>query len=217
MNLKTLLALSIESALNAYLRMDPEAVTGMERLAGRVIGFEVTGLNFILFCMPATDRVQVLPEFDGEPDAVIKGSPISFTLMGILGDPRKALSQGALKVTGDLQVGQAFYELLQAVEIDWEEMLAQRIGDIPAHQIGRLARSIGAWTNRTRDSLRMNLTEYLQEEVRVVPTRLELEAFMDDVDTLRSDVDRLAARVERLSGFFHKADQETSQEDPGGD
>ena len=206
MNLKALLAWSIESALNAYLGMDPEAVAGMERLMGRVIGFEVTGINFVLFCVPAADRVQILHEYDGVPDAVIKGSPVSFTLMAITGNPRQTIAQGTVKVIGDLQVGQAFYELLQAVEIDWEEMLANRIGDIPAYQLGRLARSIGAWTIRTRDSLRMDLTEYLQEEARVVPTRMELEAFMDDIDTLRSDVDRLAARVDRLSASLIKAD-----------
>ena len=52
----------------------------------------------------------------------------------------------------------------------------------------------------------MDLTEYLQEEARVVPTRMGLEAFMDDIDTLRSDVDRLAARVDRLSASLIKAD-----------
>lgn len=199
MDLKTLLAFSIESALNAYLHMDLEAAAGMERIAGQVIGFEVTGLNFTLFCLPAADSVQVLAEYEGEPNALIKGSPIAFTLIGFMGDSRRIITQGSVEIDGDVELGKTFYELLQTVDIDWEETLARRIGDIPAHQIGRIARSVGAWAKRTREALRMDLTEYLQEEAQVLPTRLEIEAFMDDVDILRSDVDRLAARVDRLA------------------
>ena len=37
-----------------------------------------------------------------------------------------------------------------------------------------------------------------QEEARLLPTRSEVDHFLDDVDQLRSDLDRLNARIERL-------------------
>ena len=40
--------------------------------------------------------------------------------------------------------------------------------------------------------------EYVTEESRDVVARAELDAFHDDVDTLRDDAARLAARVARL-------------------
>ena len=40
--------------------------------------------------------------------------------------------------------------------------------------------------------------EYLKEELRVLPARIEVENFSADVNRLRSDVDRLAARIQRL-------------------
>ena len=202
MNLKTLIAFSLESALNTYLRLASEAGTALEPLTGRVIGFEVTGWNLLLFCMPIADKVNVFADYEAEPDAMIKGPASAFILMGISANPQKIMSQSAVEISGDLEVGHAFYDLLRNAQIDWEELLAGAVGDIPAYHVGRITRSIGAWAKQTQSALRMDVTEYLQEETRIVPTRLEVEAFMDDVDVLRSDVDRLVVRMERLADYL---------------
>ena len=43
-----------------------------------------------------------------------------------------------------------------------------------------------------------NLSEYLQEESRAVPSRYEADRFRGRVDTLRDDVARFEARLKRL-------------------
>ena len=43
----------------------------------------------------------------------------------------------------------------------------------------------------------MDTSEYLREESGVLPTRVEIEAFMEEIDQFRSDVDRLEARIRR--------------------
>jgi ubiquinone biosynthesis protein UbiJ len=42
------------------------------------------------------------------------------------------------------------------------------------------------------------VAEYLQEEGRDVPTRVEVDEFLEDVDRLRDDTERLEARLSRL-------------------
>src|SRR5207342_482323 len=49
-------------------------------------------------------------------------------------------------------------------------------------------------------SFATSAAEYVTEESRDVVGRDELNAFHDDVDTLRDDVERIAARVARLGG-----------------
>ena len=44
----------------------------------------------------------------------------------------------------------------------------------------------------------MVVTDYLQEETRLVATHPEVERFNAEVDRLRSDTDRLEARVKRI-------------------
>ena len=47
-------------------------------------------------------------------------------------------------------------------------------------------------------TLGTNVAEYLQEEGRDVPTRLELEEFLRSVDDVRDATDRFEARLARL-------------------
>jgi ubiquinone biosynthesis protein UbiJ len=46
--------------------------------------------------------------------------------------------------------------------------------------------------------LGLDVSEYLQEESRLLPTRHEVEAYLNAVDALRASADRLEQRVARL-------------------
>ena len=198
MDIKSIIAPTLESALNAYLGMDPDTERRMRDIDGRVVAFRLTDLDFILYFIPSQGRVSVMTHCEIEPEVMISGSLITLIRMGLSGKTDEAVSVKDVEIRGDIELGQAFYELLSRVEIEWEELLADRVGDIAAHQIGNIARGFTGWMGQVRESLRMDLSEYLQEESRIVPTKPEIEKFMDEVDTLRSDVDRLEARVQRM-------------------
>jgi ubiquinone biosynthesis protein UbiJ len=58
-----------------------------------------------------------------------------------------------------------------------------------------------------RHTLEQDVNEYLHEELRLLPTRVEIENFGADVARLGMDTDRLAARIRRLQPPPHgKAD-----------
>ena len=92
----------------------------------------------------------------------------------------------------------ALQDLLAGTDWDWEEQLSQLTGDVIARQVGNLARRSGQFISDSRHTLEQDVSEYLQEEARLLPTRSEVDDFLHDVDELRSDVDRLNARIERL-------------------
>ena len=77
-------------------------------------------------------------------------------------------------------------------------MLSGIVGDIAAHRVGEVVRDLGRWAVETRDTMQQNVSEYLSEESRAVPTQYEADAFRDDVEQLRDAVDRAEARVARL-------------------
>jgi ubiquinone biosynthesis protein UbiJ len=103
-----------------------------------------------------------------------------------------------VEATGDMDVAQDFTRLLREADVDWEELLAGRIGDLAAHQLGRMARGFSRWGRETGEHLVRDLGEYLTEEVRMIPTHPELDEFLHAVDALRDDVERASARVSRL-------------------
>ena len=109
-----------------------------------------------------------------------------------------ALFQGAVKIDGDTETGQAFQDLLADVDWDWEEQLSRVTGDVIAHQTGKLAKQAKQLLSDSRDTLAQDCSEYLQEEAQWLPTQIEVDYFLADVDRLRDDVARLEARVKRL-------------------
>ena len=101
-------------------------------------------------------------------------------------------------MTGDTELGQQVKKLFDEMDIDWEGHLAHFTGDVVAHQIGSFVRKGMAFKKQFDESMRQNVTEYLQEELRIVPSRNELDDFFTEVDELSLSVERLQAHVNQL-------------------
>jgi ubiquinone biosynthesis protein UbiJ len=104
-----------------------------------------------------------------------------------------------VEIQGDSELGHRFGNLLGKLEIDWEEQLSKLTGDLLAHQTGNLVRGAGAWARAARASLAQDLPEYLQEELGLLPSRIEVGEFLAEVDRLRDDAERLEQRIQRLA------------------
>jgi len=187
---------ALERALNAYLELDPDSRARLAALDGGVVALSLTLPSLTLYFIPGADRLQLSLDYDAEPDCRISGSPLSLARLGLSGETTR-LPEG-VRLEGDARLGQQFRDLLRGVDLDWEEWLSRLTGDLVAHRIGETLRGLTGWLDRTSGSLQDNLGEYLREESGTLPTRDEVEGFMDDVDHLREDVDRLAARLARL-------------------
>ncbi|MCB1155828.1 sterol-binding protein, partial [bacterium] len=97
--------------------------------------------------------------------------------------------------------------ILDDMDIDWEEMLSRYTGDIVAHQLGNLVRGANRWLSRSAGVIEQDLGEYLQEEARSLPPRLEVQDWMNEVDAARSDLDRLEARIKRIAVLLETQDK----------
>ena len=190
----------VEQVLNRYIALDPEGATGFDALAGRLIGIELKGFGTRVTVIPGVRGLQLFGDYDAEPDCLIRGTPLGLARLGMAERKERPLVSGEVEILGDNALAQSFSAALAGLDVDWEEQLAQVIGDPFAHQVGNRVRAAERWGQRTSATMTANLTEYLQEERRLVPTRYEVDAFLSQVDTLRDDVERIAARVERLVG-----------------
>ena len=132
------------------------------------------------------------------PAATITGGP--FSLLALSGpSPEAVLQRGDVRIEGNAEIAEKFRELALLLRPDLEEELSVVLGDVPAHQIGRLARAAFEWTVGAAATTVRNVAEYLGHERRDLVPRGEAEQFLQGVDTLREDVDRLAARIDLLT------------------
>lgn len=206
MDFDQVLTASIETSLNRYLSLDPQALPRFSSLEGKIISIEIKGLNKTLSLFPSADGFMVLVDFDGEADATISGTPIALAKMGIAKDPKDLLFSGEIKITGDTAVANKFNRILSKLDIDWEELLAKNVGDIAAHKMGNFFRSANHWFTRSTNSVSLDSAEYIQEEAKLSPSNAELRKFIRQVDELREATDRLAARIQ----IIKKSDKKTN-------
>lgn len=198
MQLPTALLSLIETAINTWLKLDPEAMPQFARMQDNVIRLHITGLELNLYFFPGIRQVLVLSHYAGEPDTTIHGSPLALMRLGRAADTGKTLLDSDAWIEGDIGLGTRFSEVLRSVEIDWEEFLSRAVGDIIAHQAGSVVTHTTGWLKDSEQAMRMNIAEYLTEEQRLAVSEAELEQYLDEVDAVRADADRLGARIQRL-------------------
>ena len=188
----------LASVFNRNVAQSERATSLAGQLNGRVLALALESTPLTLYFAVNDGRITIDTRHGGgEPDASLAGSPLA--LLSLVGpDAEDRVRGSAIRIAGDAEVAQRFRDLLQQAQPDFEEELARVIGDVAAHQVANFARGFLDWGRKAADSLGMNVAEYLQEEGRDVPARVEIEEFLESVDQLREAADRLEARLAQL-------------------
>lgn len=191
-----------ERVLNRNIAGSSRARVLLAELAGRSLELRFAATPIRIRLAAAQEALSVTPAGDEPADAVIEGTPLSFLRLAS-GDAAKSVRAGGMAVKGDAEIAEGFRRLLEAAKPDLEEELSRITGDVAAHHLARVARETAEFGRRAGNAFARNLAEYLTEESRDLPVRLEAGEFIEDVDRLRESVDRLEARVvaaERMRG-----------------
>lgn len=198
----------LEEIVNHVLRLDPQTLTRLGELQGKVIGLRLSQpaarpamLAPELFCRPSEAGLRITARYDGKPDVMISGNVPLFAKMVLGGAYPETLGSGELQISGDIELGQSFKKILDQIEIDWEEQSSDYLGDILAHKLASVARGVHRWQKQARETLIRDVVEYFQEERRDLPQRSEVDGFLQAVDDLCADTERLQARLQRLQGL----------------
>ncbi len=192
MKLPAPLAIALQTAFNRYAELDPDSKHRLQKLQGKVVCFQIEGLEIPVWFIFNEQSVEVVEDFGDTADAVIAGGP--FSLLA-LASGKRSIFDGGVTITGDTETAQKFSRCLNEIDIDWEEHLSRVTGDAAAHQLGRLSRGFTQWFAERTDALQTNTADYLRDESYHVPHSWELEEFVEQVDELRDRVDLLESRL----------------------
>ncbi len=131
-------------------------------------------------------------------DLRILGGPFSLLRFAASKDQEEMVLGKEVILHGDTALAARLQKILSGMDIDFEELLARRIGDIPAHALMRGMHDVGERFRETGSALAADLSEYLRYEAALVARQSEGERFVQGVEDMRDDIDRLEARIALL-------------------
>ena len=133
-------------------------------------------------------------QLDAEPNVAITLPPD--LPVRLLFDREKLFS--AVKLGGSADLAESLAFVLRNLEWDAEADLAGLIGDIPAHRLAKMARSLSAAILDSINRASQNVVEYAIEESALLVAPRCIADFGSAVNVLRDDVARLEKRISRL-------------------
>jgi len=183
--------------LNEQIRARTAARERLRELDGKRFAVSIRGSDFRVVAEAAGDELRLSRSGDEACDVELSGGALDLLKLARSASLSELKNAGAT-LNGDIHVAEGFAELFRLAMPEAEALLADWIGDMPAHAVGEAARAVGGWTGRAGEAFELNLGEYLQEEnPTLVPTPLARK-FYADVDRIRDDVERAARRIEIL-------------------
>lgn len=187
---------ALQKAINHAMQLDENMPVKLQALDGKVLQMIIAPLDVTFFIQFSGRELLLLDEYPGEIDTTIRSSPIGLIRLSLLpASKARSLFNDSVQMTGDVELGQQVKTLFDEMDIDWEGHLAHFTGDVVAHQIGQLVRKGFGFKDEFSHSMQQNVTEYLQEELRVFPSRGEVDDFFKDIDELALAVERLQAHI----------------------
>ncbi len=188
-----------ERALNQAILLAPTSHESLAELNGTLLGIEIVSLELTLYLeLIAGPGVRLLSHCEDKPDAFVRGSIEDFTALIASDDPAATLINSGIELQGSSASLIRLQQVISRMDIDWEAPLVERLGDVTGHQLAESLRRLFRWGEGARKSLKRQLSEYLLEEGRLTPPKLELEHFFEGVQTLSMQVERAQIKVEKL-------------------
>lgn len=195
----TALALALEAALNKALRYDPASAQKLRQLGGKRLSIQAHSPDFELtLALHDSDQklVTVSPLVDTSAECLLAGEFKGF--IELLSGPKTSLAGSKLTLKGETGFLMSLLEIARQLDIDWEDALAEHLGQSVGHNIAELIRYKAGLLQKTSSRAPEYIRDFLTEELRALPSPFELEDFYDEVDDLHEAAERLAARLNAL-------------------
>ena len=132
-----------------------------------------------------------------QPDVIMRANLAAYLNMA----KNKGASASAFKhklfITGDANFAADCQQLMQNLDIDWEAVLAEYVGDEPAYRAGQVFAKLKDAYKFARKKIKPQIQDYLRDEIKVT-AGVQVEDFALEVDECRDHCARLEARVAAL-------------------
>lgn len=193
-SISAVITASIESAINTALKYDPASKQKIAEITD-VLAIESTTPAFTIYCHGTSDGVRIMSHCETPTTTQLTGTPLA--LISLLKKPTTLAGSG-VELAGSVGLLQSWQSILNDVDIDWEDAISNVLGDIAGPMAGNIINSGFNWSRQQSTEQVRLLKEYITEELKVTPSKAELNEFSKAVSDIKMDAERLQARFSQL-------------------
>ena len=198
-----------ETIINPLLLLDEKSAARLNRLRGKRLIIFLQELSWPVEL--AFEQQLTIHQFDlnwqqasernADNECRLK---LSLSTLNELKDSRqitRLIREHKLDLEGDMHIAQHVSALFQELNIDWEEVLSQKVGDIAAYQIVKTSKQARASLHKQLDMMADTAAAMLIDEKKIAAHKLQVMHFGDQVIDTRDATERLEARIQRLESL----------------
>lgn len=182
----------INQAIAELLASDPANANYLTSLNNTSVAVESINPTLSLLLVFTDNQLQIQsPGQDNPVQLRIKGNALNLVkLLGTPVDNATKLRQLGIEITGDIGLLLEMSQLANKIEIDWEYLLSERLGEAPAVLLSRASHIARTQVSKTGKDLQDYVKIYLSERSNL-PTQTELQEVRREIRDLGYRLDRL--------------------------
>lgn len=188
---------ALETALNKALSMDPKGHSKVEVFKDCIVEINITSLNHSFFIGVDNGQVKLIAP-EGPPTITVSGSSIGLLKLALVDHKEGVLKSREVSITGDAVRGQQLQYFLNSIEVDWEGLLADLVGDAAAKLIFTNIKHSYLWGKALSSSFMRDLEDFIKFELKSLPSKAMSKAQFEKIDQLRLASDRLEAKFKNV-------------------
>ena len=201
----------LERTANRALYYAPITRMQLVKMKGRSLALELQRPNFRIYMEVGKRRLRFQSQWDHPADVTIRGPALALLRQMSQAENTPAdLMRLGIEIEGEQQLAQQFLAVLRELDMDFESLLGDLVGDVAAHQISNAARVGFNWFRNTAKTVLQQSRHLLVEEQEWLVSPQQFRRFRSDVEDLREDTDRLQARIQQLQNRLQTQEETPS-------
>ena len=190
----------IENAFNHLLQSDSYSKDKLATMAGQSVGFDIRGTALNYIATITNEGLSISKDSLEQADCILRGTPLALIRYMNAKQVNPSTNHAlGVEIEGDLEFARNISTVFRKLDVDWEDVFSQLIGDLPAHQINRAISHFSSVFNRSRESASAHLHYIISERLDQIVAREEAELFYNEVDQLSARVDQIEQKINRLT------------------
>ncbi len=161
-----------------------------DKLSNKTIKLSITDIGQELYIFFQHDSIRISDE-NNEEDVIISGTALSLLFYSTSG--KSELFASKIKISGDVETANALNNLLKESDI-LRDIIVEIIGQKSASTLFSILDPIKDMVDKSKKRNDTALSDFLKFDINIVPSKEDINNYIDAVDDVRTRTDKLLSR-----------------------